>query len=66
MFYDVVGTISGILGTIMTILMMYKIVIGVVGFFGKRKYKEAKQNHEYAILIAGRNEEKVVVLCQGI
>ncbi len=41
-------------------ILNYKLVYKVVGFFATRKFTPAKDNHKYAILIAARNEEKVI------
>ncbi len=49
-----------VLWTIMSVMMLYQIVFIIVGFFGDKKYPEAKEEHTYAFLIAGRNEEKVI------
>ena len=43
-----------------TVLFSYKFVLGAIGLFFKKKFPEAKQDHTYAVLIAGRNEEKVI------
>ncbi len=60
MFVDIVGKISSILSIIFGILFSYRILVGIIGCFGRKKYKPAKEDHTYCILIAGRNEEKVV------
>ncbi len=41
-------------------LYKYRTVYMVTGFFATRKFKPAKVNHSYAILIAARNEESVI------
>ena len=43
---------------------MYKTVYWIVGIFFTRKFKPAKNYHKYAILIAARNEEKVIGNCK--
>lgn len=41
-------------------IMFYKIIYKVTGIFATRKFKRAKKNHKYAILIAARNESAVI------
>lgn len=52
--------IIGILASIVSILYAPRAVYAVVGFFKTRKFPEAKKLHKYAVLIAARNEEKVI------
>ena len=57
-------TIIKILNTIsttVTYIYKYRIVYKILGVFCTRKFKEAKNFHKYAILIAARNEEAVIV-----
>ncbi len=55
--YDI---INSVVWNFFTILMLYQILFVVIGLFKVKKYKPAKKDHEYAILIAGRNEESVI------
>ena len=57
---DVLWLINLILSTTITILFAYKIVMAIIGLFKRKKFPEAKNDHSYAVLIAGRNEEKVI------
>lgn len=57
MVYDIVNTT---VWTFFSVLMLYQIFYIVIGLFVKKKYKPAKEQHSFAILIAGRNEEKVI------
>lgn len=57
---DAVTLINFILSTLIAILFAYKFVIGIIGLFKRKKFPEAKKDHVYAVLIAGRNEEKVI------
>ncbi len=41
-------------------LYKYRDIYKITGIFATRKFKEAKKNHKYAILIAARNEETVI------
>ncbi len=52
--------INLVLGSFFAILGLYQILYIIVGFFVKEKTPPAKVNHTYGILIAGRNEEKVI------
>ncbi len=52
--------IYNILGIILSIIIIHKAVYYAVGLFFTRKFKEAKNKHKYAILIAARNEKNVI------
>jgi cellulose synthase/poly-beta-1,6-N-acetylglucosamine synthase-like glycosyltransferase len=54
------STIYNTISIIMAILVAYKTIYFVVGFFFTRKFKPAKKKHKYAILIAARNEKNVI------
>lgn len=41
-------------------LFSYRTIYSIIGIFFTRKFPKAKRNHKYAILIAARNEEKVI------
>lgn len=41
-------------------MLFYKRIYKWIGLFFTRKFKPAKKNHKYAILIPARNEEKVI------
>ena len=41
-------------------MLFYKTIYFFIGVFFTRKFKKAKINHKYAIVIAARNEEKVI------
>ncbi len=41
-------------------LLGYKSYLKIIGLFFTRKFKKAKCNHKYAILVAARNEETVI------
>ncbi len=53
-------TFYNIIGTVITTLLLYKNAYFIIGIFFTRKFKPAKNNHKYAILIAARNEEFVI------
>ena len=52
--------IYNIVGNVITILLAYKTIYWIIGVFFTRKFKPAKNNHKYAILIAARNEKNVI------
>ena len=52
--------ILAIIGTIISILYLYKIPLAILGFFATKKFKPAKNQHTYGICVSARNEEKVI------
>ena len=58
--YELFKNINNILGLILSIIVIHKAFYFVIGMFFTRKFKPAKKNHKYAIVIAARNEEKVI------
>ena len=52
----IINSVSGFISDI----LRYKHIYKITGIFFTRKFKEAKQNHKYAILVAARNEETVI------
>ncbi len=55
----IIDIINGI-SDIITDLLYYKTIYKIVGIFATRKFKPAKTNHKYAVLVAARNEEAVI------
>lgn len=55
--WDIINFITT---TILSLLMIYQVIYIIVGLFFKKKFPEAKNEHTYGILIAGRNEENVI------
>jgi cellulose synthase/poly-beta-1,6-N-acetylglucosamine synthase-like glycosyltransferase len=51
-----INSVSGAIGD----LLNYKTIYKIVGLFATRKFKPAKNNHKYAILVAARNEQAVI------
>lgn len=49
-----------IIGKIFTVMLAYKTAYFFIGIFFTRKFKPAKKNHKYAIMIAARNEKNVI------
>ncbi len=56
MVINVVNKVSKFIGNV----LMYKTVYKITGVFFTRKFKSARCNHKYAILVAARNEETVI------
>ena len=52
----IINTISSTISA----LFKFKAIYAVVGFFVTRKFPPAKKQHKYAVLVAARNEEKVI------
>jgi len=53
---DIIGSI----GAVMAFLYLYRYVYGVIGAFFTRKFAPTDARFRYGILIAARNEEKVI------
>ncbi len=51
---------NNFIGAALSIMVAYRTVYIIIGLFFTRKFKPAKKNHKYAIVIAARNEEKVI------
>ncbi|MDD4027599.1 MAG: glycosyltransferase family 2 protein [Bacilli bacterium] len=47
-------------GSILAIMLAYKTFYIVIGLFFTRKFKKTNNKHKYGIVIAARNEEKVI------
>ena len=52
----ILKTLSRVFGA----LVAYKALMTVIGFFTTKRWTEAKRFHSYAVLIAARNEERVI------
>lgn len=58
---QVAKIVISIIGVIFTLLYCYQFIFVLIGTcFKKKKFPEAKEKHTFAILICGRNEEKVI------
>lgn len=53
-------SVYDVIGTVLTFMLIYKNAYYIIGLFFTRKFKEAKNNHKYAVLIAARNEKNVI------
>lgn len=49
-----------IISSVLSAMLAYKTLYWIIGFFFTRKFKPAKNKHKYGIVIAARNEEKVI------
>ncbi len=58
--YNLFFKIDSIFGLILTIFISYHALFIIIGLFATKKFKKAKVKHKYGILIAARNEEKVI------
>ena len=53
--------VLSVISSIFSVLYFYRVIFTVVGIFSKkRKFKQAKENHTFAVVICARNEEKVI------
>ncbi len=49
-----------VITVLMNLLNITNVPYAIIGLFATRKYKPAKRNHKFAVLIPGRNEEPVI------
>ena len=59
-WYPVLKTVYAVIGTVFSVMLAYKVVYRIIGLFFTRKFKPAEKQHKYAVVIAARNEEKVI------
>lgn len=59
-FYPNIKNINTIIGNIISFLLAYRTIYVLLGIFFTRKFKPAKKQHKYGIVIAARNEEMVI------
>ena len=59
-WYPVLKMIYAAIGTVFSVMLAYKTVYRIIGLFFTRKFKPAKKQHKYAVVIAARNEENVI------
>ena len=57
---EIMIRVINFLASIVSNIYKYKKLFVFTGLFATRKFKKAKKNHKYAILIAARNEEEVI------
>ena len=59
-WYPLLKVIYGVIGSVFSAVVIYKVAYKIIGLFFTRKFKPAKNFHKYAVTIAARNEEKVI------
>ena len=57
---EIFGIINVVICSAFSILLAYKVLLVILGLFKTRKFKDAKEEHTFAVLIAGRNESAVI------
>ena len=58
--YPLSKNIYNILGVFLSVIVIHKAFYFVIGMFFTRKFKPAKKQYKYAIMIAARNEKYVI------
>lgn len=58
--FFVSNKIYHVLGIILKLIVIHRVFYFVIGMLFTRKFKSAKKKHKYGIVIAARNEEKVI------
>lgn len=58
--YPIFNVINNFIGKLLPALVTYRIFYLIIGLFFTRKFKKAKKQHKYGIVIAARNEEMVI------
>lgn len=59
-WYGGLKTVYAVIGAVLSAMLIYKTAYKIIGLFFTRKFPSAKQKHKYAVVIAARNEEKVI------
>ncbi len=59
-FLFVIINILAVIGTVYSVLQIYRTFVAVVGVLTYEKFKNTENMHQYGICIAARNEEKVI------
>ncbi|MBQ3079838.1 MAG: glycosyltransferase family 2 protein [Clostridia bacterium] len=58
--FSAAASVLSAISAIMGFLVIYKTALAVLGFITTKKYPAAKHMHKFAVLIAARNEERVI------
>ena len=58
--YPIANVINNYIGKLLPALVTYRIFYFIIGLFFTRKFRKAKKNHKYGIVISARNEETVI------
>ena len=59
-WYPSLKAVYAAIGAVLSAMVVYRVVYNIIGFFFTRKFAPAKKQHKYAVVIAARNEEKVI------
>ena len=59
-FYPFFKNINGVIGSVLSVMLIYKTIYLLIGIVFTRKFKPTNNKHKYAIVIAARNEENVI------
>lgn len=59
-FIHIIETVLKTLSRLFGLLVAYKMLMTVIGFFTTKRWHETERFHRYAVLIAARNEESVI------
>ena len=58
--YNVGNKINNIIAIVLMCIVVHRTVFFIIGMFTTRKFKASDKKYKYAILVAARNEEKVI------
>lgn len=58
---EIALTILATIGTVWSVLVAYKTVLSVLGFFATKKFAPTGEKRKYGICVAARNEDKVIL-----
>ena len=59
-WYPYLKVIYAAIGAVLSVMVIYRVAYKIIGLFFTRKFAPAKKQHKYAVVIAARNEEKVI------
>lgn len=59
-WYPELKAVYAVIGSVISAMLIYKTAYKIIGLFFTRKFPPAKKQHKYAVVIAARNEEKVI------
>lgn len=59
-YLDIVGVITGTLGTMISLLSLHFIIFSIVGIFARKTFPKTDVKNKYGIIIPARDEELVV------
>lgn len=58
---ETINTVTNIIISVITVMMTYKIIYGLIGFFGKeKKFPTAKRLRSFGIVVCARDESAVI------